>query len=297
MNPWSKPPCALPACSAETQERIPKKGDEVKQSAKFALLALCAALASCSILDGEKIDYKSAGKGTPLEVPPDLGQLSRDSRYAIPGGPVTASSFQAGQADAADARRHAGEELGGQRARQADGFEVVAAAIGRDDRDAHLGQDFEQPRLDRLLVVQHDLAERLVAEQALGVTVCERFLRHVGVHTGGADADEDRADDDRWQPPLVPVGGRLLLGLLVVASLGEGPLEVAIGAQLRGAHEIGGRRSSGRGRRRSSGPGRCRSRRGERRARPLVGHGRLRHGRRHGFGIGDRGHRSAAARR
>jgi outer membrane protein assembly factor BamC len=70
----------------------------VKQSAKFMLLALCAALASCSILEGEKIDYKSAGKGVSLEVPPDLSQLSRDSRYAIPGGPVTATGFQAGQA-------------------------------------------------------------------------------------------------------------------------------------------------------------------------------------------------------
>ncbi len=70
----------------------------MKQSAKFMLLALCAALASCSILEGEKIDYKSAGKGVSLEVPPDLSQLSRDSRYAIPGGPVTATGFQAGQA-------------------------------------------------------------------------------------------------------------------------------------------------------------------------------------------------------
>ena len=70
----------------------------MKQSVKFILLALCAALASCSMLEGDKIDYKSAGKGVSLEVPPDLAQLSRDSRYAIPGGAVTASSFQAGQA-------------------------------------------------------------------------------------------------------------------------------------------------------------------------------------------------------
>jgi outer membrane protein assembly factor BamC len=31
-------------------------------------------------------------------VPPDLSQLARDNRYAIPGGAVTASAFQAGQA-------------------------------------------------------------------------------------------------------------------------------------------------------------------------------------------------------
>ena len=70
----------------------------MKQFAKFALLTLCAALAACSVLDGEKIDYKSAGRGVTLEVPPDLTQLSRDSRYVVPGGSVTASSFQVGLA-------------------------------------------------------------------------------------------------------------------------------------------------------------------------------------------------------
>jgi outer membrane protein assembly factor BamC len=70
----------------------------VKQSAKFGVLAMVLALSACSVLEGEKVDYKSAGKGTTLEVPPDLTQLSRDSRYTVPGGPVTASSFQIGQA-------------------------------------------------------------------------------------------------------------------------------------------------------------------------------------------------------
>jgi outer membrane protein assembly factor BamC len=64
---------------------------------KFAVLAVCAALAACSVLEGDKIDYKSAGKGVSLEVPPDLTQLARDSRYQVPGGAVTASSFQVGQ--------------------------------------------------------------------------------------------------------------------------------------------------------------------------------------------------------
>ena len=57
-------------------------------------------LVGCSTIDslmtGDKIDYKSAGKAPTLEVPPDLSQLSRDNRYAIPGGAVTASSFQQG---------------------------------------------------------------------------------------------------------------------------------------------------------------------------------------------------------
>ena len=70
----------------------------MKQFAKLALVSLCAALSACSVFDGEKIDYKSAGKGVALEVPPDLTQLSRDSRYVVPGGIVTASNFQVGQA-------------------------------------------------------------------------------------------------------------------------------------------------------------------------------------------------------
>jgi outer membrane protein assembly factor BamC len=61
-------------------------------------LAAFAALSGCSYIEGEKVDYKSAGKGVALEVPPDLAQLSRDSRYQIPGGTVTASAYQVGQA-------------------------------------------------------------------------------------------------------------------------------------------------------------------------------------------------------
>lgn len=54
-------------------------------------------LGACTVLQSDKIDYKSASvKTAPLEIPPDLTQLSRDQRYAA-GTPVTASSFQLGQ--------------------------------------------------------------------------------------------------------------------------------------------------------------------------------------------------------
>ncbi|KQP22612.1 outer membrane protein assembly factor BamC [Pseudorhodoferax sp. Leaf267] len=66
-------------------------------TARFALLALSLSLAACSVLDGDKIDYKSAGKAPTLEVPPDLTQLSRDSRYVVPGSAVTASAYQTAQ--------------------------------------------------------------------------------------------------------------------------------------------------------------------------------------------------------
>ena len=76
----------------------------VKHRSTVALAAVMAIslLAGCSSLretmEGERVDYKSSGsKGPSLDVPPDLTQLSRDTRYAIPGTAVTASSYQVGQ--------------------------------------------------------------------------------------------------------------------------------------------------------------------------------------------------------
>ena len=67
---------------------------------RLALLGLITSLAACSAFEPDKIDYKSAGKAPTLEVPPGLTQLSRDNRYAVPGGAVTANSYQAGLANA-----------------------------------------------------------------------------------------------------------------------------------------------------------------------------------------------------
>lgn len=66
-----------------------------------ALLAL-GLLAGCSsirdVMDGERIDYKSSGaKGPSLDIPPDLTQLSRDTRYVVPGTAVSANSYQTAQ--------------------------------------------------------------------------------------------------------------------------------------------------------------------------------------------------------
>lgn len=69
----------------------------MKHSTRLGLLGLTLALSACSVLENEKIDYKSAGKGPSLEVPPDLTQLSTETRYAVPGGAVTATGFQATQ--------------------------------------------------------------------------------------------------------------------------------------------------------------------------------------------------------
>lgn len=69
----------------------------MNQFSRLALVSVSLALVACSALESDKINYKSAAKGPSLVVPPDLTQLSRDTRYATPDTPVTASSFQAGQ--------------------------------------------------------------------------------------------------------------------------------------------------------------------------------------------------------
>ncbi|GAB3367212.1 MULTISPECIES: outer membrane protein assembly factor BamC [Giesbergeria] len=65
--------------------------------ARLGLLGLTIALSACSALESDKINYKSATKAATLEVPPDLQQLSRDTRYATPGGVVSANALQANQ--------------------------------------------------------------------------------------------------------------------------------------------------------------------------------------------------------
>ena len=68
----------------------------MNHSSKLALLGLSLALAACSSLEGDKVDYRGAAKKTPsLTVPPDLSKLPHDTRYATQGGPVTASGYQA----------------------------------------------------------------------------------------------------------------------------------------------------------------------------------------------------------
>jgi outer membrane protein assembly factor BamC len=60
-----------------------------------SLSVLALILSGCGITETGKIDYKSGQKTTPLVVPPDLTQLSKDTRYAIVNGSVSASTAQA----------------------------------------------------------------------------------------------------------------------------------------------------------------------------------------------------------
>jgi len=79
----------------------------------LASLAGCGSINSSfgTMLEPERIDYKSAStavnKGKSLEVPPDLTQLQRDNRYALPEsanrGTATASGFNMAQSATAAA--------------------------------------------------------------------------------------------------------------------------------------------------------------------------------------------------
>ena len=64
----------------------------------WSLACVLLGLSACSttVFDNEKVNYKSDSRAKPvsLEVPPDLTQLSRDSRYAMPGGSVSAASLE-----------------------------------------------------------------------------------------------------------------------------------------------------------------------------------------------------------
>mgnify|MGYP000846082285 FL=1 len=59
----------------------------MKRKALLVPVLLGVFLGGCgSLLESKKIDYKSAGKLPPLEIPPDLTAPARDERYTVPDG-------------------------------------------------------------------------------------------------------------------------------------------------------------------------------------------------------------------
>ena len=138
-------------------------------------VGLAPAALAVEAADGER----AGGLPGPKSAPPAAVQLQR---------PL----LQPGEPDAGDARGHAGEGLGHHGAAEAHRLEVVASAIGRDDADAHLGQNLQEARLHRRLVVQAHVAQGQGAGKPALLPILEGFLRQVGVHRRGPHAHQHR---------------------------------------------------------------------------------------------------------
>ncbi len=99
------------------------------------LVVALAGLAGCSSINSflgtDKLDYKSAGKAPTLDVPPDLTQLQRENRYAIPEtnrGTATASSYSLQQGGGSAAAGSTG--LTTSQAAQNNQKTIVAQSVG-----------------------------------------------------------------------------------------------------------------------------------------------------------------------
>jgi len=201
----------------------------IQRSATVAAVAIL--LSACGVLEEDKINYKSATKASTLEVPPDLTQLRKESRYALESTSATASGFQsaAGKViDAGTATNALGdvkmERQGNQRwlvvARPADkvwepiiefwknnGFSLVTEAqdVGIIETDwaenrAKLPQDFIRRNLGKVLDGLYSTGERdkfrtRIERNAQGGV--EIYITHRGMVENYATAQKDRTI---WQP-------------------------------------------------------------------------------------------------
>jgi outer membrane protein assembly factor BamC len=81
----------------------------------LALTAIAFSLAACTtVFESDKVDYKASKKAPPLDIPPDLTQLQKDNRYAVPDGRgvATASGFQQQRGTAPAVAAASGEQIG-----------------------------------------------------------------------------------------------------------------------------------------------------------------------------------------
>jgi outer membrane protein assembly factor BamC len=195
------------------------------------VLALASLLSACSVLQEDKIDYKSATKASTLEIPPDLTQLRKESRYAIESTSATASGFQNAGSRVVDAGTAANalgpvriERQGNQRWLVAslpadkvweplrefwtsNGFVLVTDApdVGIMETEwaenrAKLPQDFIRRTLGKVLDSLYSTGERdkfrtRVERNAQGGV--EIYITHRGMIENYADAQKSRTI---WQP-------------------------------------------------------------------------------------------------
>ena len=75
----------------------------MRRLAVAASVAIALVAGGCKtatdLLEGKKVDYKSAGSLPPLEIPPDLTTPSRDNRYAVPETGKSTATLSGYQAD------------------------------------------------------------------------------------------------------------------------------------------------------------------------------------------------------
>ena len=206
---------------------------------KLTLVSVAISLSACSVLETDKVDYRSANNGVKvpsLDVPPDLTQLSKDTHYAVVGGTVSASGFKAGQpavlattpvvaaANLGDVRI---ERAGNQRwlviSRPADklwepvkdfwrenGFQLSMDqnALGIMETDwaenrAKIPQDFIRASLGKLLDSLYSTAERDKFRTRLERSAngeTEIFISHRGMIETVTTRTSQEAGNTVWQP-------------------------------------------------------------------------------------------------
>ena len=175
-----------------------------QQTARLSLLSIALGLSACTTTFQEtKIDYKSAGKNQApsLEVPPDLTQLSQDSRYTVPGGVVSAAAMQANaQAAKPTDNNTAANKIGDVRIER-DGAEhwlVVdrgADKLWEPTRDFWLENGFIYAMEDRQLgILETDWAEN---RAKLPQDIIRRSLGKV---FDSLYSTSERKDNTIWQP-------------------------------------------------------------------------------------------------
>ena len=227
----------------------------MKSIIQVTALGTALALTGCSALQSDKVDYRSnTVKAPSLVVPPDLTQLSKDTRYTVVDGAVSASGYKPGQtANAKDAVATTAlgdvriERSGNQRwlvvKRPADklwdpikdfwqenGFLLAMdqASLGIMETDwaenrAKIPQDLIRSSLGKLFDSLYSTAERdkfrtRLETNAAGET--EIFISHRGV---SEVYTKERSDQTVWQPrPSDPELEAEFLRRLMV-SLGSSP--------------------------------------------------------------------------
>ncbi len=228
---------------------------------KLTLVSVAISLTACSVLETDKVDYRSASNGSKvpsLDVPPDLTQLSKDTHYAVVGGVVSASGYKAGQPTVAVTPTIAVTSLGDVRIERAgnqrwlvvnrsadklwepvkdfwqeNGFQLAMDqnTLGIMETDwaenrAKIPQDFIRSSLGKLFDSLYSTAERDKFRTRLernGNGETEIFISHRGMIETVTTKSAKEAGNTVWQPrPVDPeLEAEFLRRLMVKLGVSE----------------------------------------------------------------------------